>query len=62
MPETVKAVMDYCFIKLGVEAFTCWHFKENNQSRRVIEKCGLKLVKENEFYAKQFNKSFEDMK
>lgn len=62
VPEAVKAVMDYCFITLGVEAFTCGHFKENNQSRRVIEKCGFEFVKESEFYAKQLDKSFEDMK
>ena len=62
VPEAVNAVMDYCFAKLGVEAFTCGHFKENNQSRRVIEKCGFKFVKESEFYAKQLDKSFEDMK
>ena len=62
VPEAVKAVMDYCFAKLGVEAFTCGHFKENNQSRRVIEKCGFEFVKESDFYAKQLDKSFEDMK
>jgi ribosomal-protein-alanine N-acetyltransferase len=60
--EAVSAVIDYCFEKLGVEAFTCGHFKENNQSRRVIEKCGFEFVKESEFYARQLDKNFEDMK
>ena len=62
VPEAVNAVMNYCFTNYGVEAFTCGHFKENNQSRRVIEKCGFELVKESEFYAKQLDKSFEDIK
>jgi ribosomal-protein-alanine N-acetyltransferase len=61
-PEAVKAVMDYCFENFGVGAFTCGHFKGNNQSKRVIEKCGFEFVKESEFYAKQLDKSFEDMK
>lgn len=62
MPEAVHAAMDYCYVNLGVEAFTCGHFKDNNQSRRVIEKCGFKFVKESEYFAKQLDKSYEDMK
>ena len=62
IPDAVKAVMDYCFLNLGVEAFTCGHFKENNQSRRVIEKCGFEFLKESVYYSKQLDKSFEDMK
>jgi ribosomal-protein-alanine N-acetyltransferase len=62
VPEAVKAVINYCFTNLNVEAFTCGHFKENSQSRRVIEKCGFTLFKESEYYAKQIDKTFEDMK
>ena len=62
MPEAVKALIDYCFENLGVEAITCGHFKENDQSRRVIEKCGFALVKESEHYAEMLDKRFEDMK
>ena len=61
MPEAVRAVIDYCFTKLDIEALTCGHFKENNQSRRVIEKCGFEFVMESDFYAKQLDKRFEDM-
>ena len=62
MPEAVNAVIDYGFETLGLEAFTCGHFSENSQSRRVIEKCGFRFTKQSEFYAKQLQRSFEDMK
>ncbi len=41
MPEAVQAVIRYCFEVLGYDYLTCAHFKENSQSRRVIEKCGF---------------------
>ena len=41
MPEAVNAVIDYCFRNLGFDYVTCSHFKRNEQSRRVIEKCGF---------------------
>lgn len=62
MPEAVGAVIEYGFNMLGIEAFTCGHFLENSQSRRVIEKCGFTFVKQSEFYAKQLQQSFKDMK
>lgn len=62
MPEAVKAVIDYGFNTLGVEAFTCGHFSVNAESRRVIEKNGFRFVKQSEFHAKQLGQTFEDMK
>ncbi len=62
MPEAVEAVIEYCFQILGIEALTCGHFTENNQSRRVIEKCGFVFVKKSKFFSRQLNRSFEDMK
>jgi ribosomal-protein-alanine N-acetyltransferase len=62
IPEAMNAVIKYCSINYDVEAFTCGHFKENNQSRRVIEKCGFKFIKESEYYSEQLDKSFEDKK
>lgn len=62
MPEAVKAVIEYGFNSLGLEAFTIGHFLENNQSRRVIEKCGFRPVKQVVFFAKQLQRSFDDMK
>lgn len=41
MPETVRAVTDYCFRVLGLDYLTCGHFIQNEQSRRVIEKTGF---------------------
>ena len=60
MPEAVRAVMEYGRNSLGLEAFTCSHFVENNQSRRVIEKCGFKFAKEGEFFSKLMERSFTD--
>ncbi len=41
MPEAVKAVVNYCFDTLGFDFLTCAHFIWNQQSHRVIEKCGF---------------------
>ncbi|NLV51578.1 MAG: GNAT family N-acetyltransferase [Clostridiales bacterium] len=62
MPEAVGAVIGYGFTELGLDAFTCGHFAENSQSRRVIEKCGFGFVKASEFYSSQLQHSFEDRK
>lgn len=41
MPEAVKAVMRYCFDTLHFDFLICCHYAWNDQSRRVIEKCGF---------------------
>ena len=41
MPEAVKEVIHYCFAVLHWDWLTCAHFVSNEQSRRVIEKCGF---------------------
>lgn len=46
MPEAVKAVIDYCFRELDFDWLTCGHFVWNDQSRRVVEKCGFRYVKD----------------
>lgn len=46
MPEAVKAVIAYCFDSLHYDFLTCGHFHWNSQSRRVIEKCGFRFLKE----------------
>lgn len=45
MPEAVKAVIDYCFKKLKLDFLVCGHFIDNEQSKRVQEKCGFKHFK-----------------
>jgi len=62
MPEAVKAVIDYGFNTLGIDAFTCEHFMENSQSRRVIEKIGFEFVMNGEYHAKLLNKTFDEMR
>ena len=46
MPEAVKAVIDYCFYQLKFHWLTCGHFLRNGQSRRVVEKCGFRYVRD----------------
>lgn len=62
MPEAAAAVIGFCFDKCGLDALTIGHFSSNNQSRRVIEKCGFTFVKQSEYYAKQLQLTFDDMK
>ena len=45
MPEAVKAVINYCFNDLKLDFLACGHFVDNDQSRRVQEKCGFKHYK-----------------
>ena len=45
MPEAVNRVIDYCFNDLGLDFLMCGHFVNNNQSRRVQEKCGFRHYK-----------------
>lgn len=46
MPEAVKAIMDYCFKELDFDWLTCGHFTWNDRSRRVVEKCGFRYIKD----------------
>ncbi|NLK75058.1 MAG: GNAT family N-acetyltransferase [Clostridiales bacterium] len=62
MPEAVKAVIRYCFKECKLDALTVGHFVINDQSRRVIEKCGFAFVKNSEYYSKQLETTFKDKK
>ena len=46
MPEAVKSVIAYCFETLNLDWLTCGHFLWNAQSRRVVEKCGFRYVRD----------------
>ena len=46
MPEAVGEVIRYCFEELGAEVLTVGHFEGNEQSRRVIEKCGFTFLRQ----------------
>ena len=52
MPEAVKAVIRWLFHEEKVDFIICGHFVRNNQSRRVIEKCGFRYIKTVEFETK----------
>ena len=60
MSEAVKAAIKYAFEELNVDVLWCGHFVSNNQSRRVIEKCGFKFYSEGIYEANLLNKSFEE--
>ena len=62
VPEAVTAVIDYRFENFDVEAFSIGHFVENIQSKRVIEKCGFTFIKKSQYYSKQLNRRYDDMK
>ncbi len=62
MVEVVKAVIQFYFDKNIVDAFSIGHFASNNQSKRVIEKCGFIFLKKSEYFAKQLELTFDDMK
>ncbi|VYU32382.1 Acetyltransferase (GNAT) family protein [Clostridium tertium] len=61
MPEALTAVIKFCFNICKVDALTICHFLSNTQSKRVIEKCGFKFVKQSEYFAKQLDLTFDDM-
>lgn len=45
MPEAVKEVINYCFNELKLDFLVCCNYIDNNQSKRVKEKCGFKEYK-----------------
>ncbi len=45
MPEAVQAVIQYLLEELGLDFLVCCHFTDNDQSRRVQEKCGFRHYK-----------------
>jgi ribosomal-protein-alanine N-acetyltransferase len=61
-PEAARAVIDFCFGELGLDALTCGHFISNRQSKRVIEKCGFRFVKSGKYYSRQLRVTYDDMK
>ncbi|WP_426350688.1 GNAT family N-acetyltransferase [Alloiococcus sp. CFN-8] len=46
MTEAVKRVIEYSFKDLNYDFLSCVHYTYNNQSRRVIEKCGFTFYKD----------------
>ncbi|HHT97647.1 MAG TPA: GNAT family N-acetyltransferase, partial [Clostridiales bacterium] len=42
IPESVNELIRYSFEELGLDLVWCGHFDFNNNSKRVIEKCGFK--------------------
>lgn len=44
MPEAVQAVLRYLFEEVKLDFVMCAHFERNQQSKRVIEKCGFQYL------------------
>jgi len=49
MPEAVQAVIDWLFHEERLDFIIVSHFDRNTQSKRVIEKCGFRFIKNSEF-------------
>lgn len=49
MPEAVKAVNHWLFNDEKLDFIIVGHFEQNGQSRRVIEKCGFRYIKNTKF-------------
>lgn len=41
MPEAVKAILKYAFEEIKLEMVSVYHFPFNEQSKKVIQKCGF---------------------
>lgn len=53
MPEALRAVVDWLFQDVGLDFLVCGHFTDNDQSRKVQEKCGFahyKLIEQETRY------------
>lgn len=48
MPEAVQALMSHCFEAWGYDYITAGHFRDNDQSKRAIHKCGLGFLFEDD--------------
>lgn len=46
MPEALKRVIQFCFEERHFDYLLCRHDVGNQQSRRVIEKCGFVFIRE----------------
>ena len=49
MTEAVRAVIDYLFEQIDLDFLVVSHFAHNGRSRRVIEKCGFRYLREGTF-------------
>lgn len=62
MPEAVREVIRFCFDTCGLDAITVKHASTNHQSKRVIEKCGFRFVKQSDRNTEYPKKGLADMK
>ena len=60
--EAVKAVIDYGYQVLLLDAFGIAHFGENDKSRRVVEKCGFTYIETGKYFSKQLQKEYDDIR
>ena len=58
MPEAVRRVQSYLFEEMAADLVFVSHYDFNNQSRRVIEKCGFTFLYESVHLAKQLGKTY----
>ena len=44
VPEAVQALLEYGFTEINLDLIWCGHYDFNNNSKRVIEKCGFNII------------------
>lgn len=60
MTEAVSEVIRFCFEEIKLDALTVGHFTHNDRSRRVIEKCGFRYIKNRPYFAKQLAQTYDE--
>lgn len=61
MPEAVRAAIRFAFDEMHLAGLTVCHFTDNDQSRRVIEKCGFTFCQKDFFQLKYEDRRLEEM-
>lgn len=62
MSEAVVCLLDYLFSHKDYDVISVGHFTTNNQSRRVIEKSGFVFHSEGQYFSKQLDKYYPELK
>jgi len=60
--EATKNLINHCFTYMDVDLITCGHFKENLQSKRVIQKCGFAYDHQEEIYVEDLDTKFVQLR
>ncbi len=62
MSEAAEALIAYAFETWHLDRITCAHFTFNQGSKRIIEKMGFSYVRDDKYYSKSLDKTFDEKK